>query len=110
MLVSPRSSGTNTPLKIYQYLRSGRPIVATRLLTHTQVLDDDVAYLSEATPAGFGAAILEALADPDRARAVGERARHLAETKYSYEVYLNRTRQALALLTGGAEEVVGGVA
>ena len=109
-LVSPRSSGTNTPLKIYQYLRSGRPIVATRLLTHTQVLDDDVAYLSEATPAGFGAAILEALADPDRARAVGDRARHLAETKYSYEVYLNRTRQALALLTGGAEEVVGGVA
>jgi glycosyltransferase involved in cell wall biosynthesis len=109
-LVSPRSSGTNTPLKIYQYLRSGRPIVATRLLTHTQVLDDDVAYLSEATPAGFGAAILDALADPDRARAVGDRARHLAETKYSYEVYLNRTRQALALLTGGAEEVVGGVA
>ncbi len=109
-LVSPRSSGTNTPLKIYQYLRSGRPIVATRLLTHTQVLDDDVAYLSEATPAGFGAAILEALADPDRARAVGDRARHLAETKYSYEVYLNRTRQALALLTGGAEQVVGSVA
>jgi glycosyltransferase involved in cell wall biosynthesis len=109
-LVSPRSSGTNTPLKIYQYLRSGRPIVATRLLTHTQVLDDDVAYLSEATPAGFGAAILEALADPDRARAVGDRARHLAETKYSYEVYLKRTRHALALLTGGAEEVVGGVA
>jgi glycosyltransferase involved in cell wall biosynthesis len=109
-LVSPRSSGTNTPLKIYQYLRSGRPIVATRLLTHTQVLDDDVAYLSEATPAGFGDAILEALADPERARAVGDRARHLAETKYSYEVYLKRTQHALALLAGGAEEAVGGVA
>src|SRR5262249_39130205 len=40
VLVSPRSTGTNTPLKIYQYLRSGRPIVATRLVTHTQVLDD----------------------------------------------------------------------
>ena len=39
VLVSPRSRGTNTPLKIYQYLRSGKPIVATRLLTHTQVLD-----------------------------------------------------------------------
>jgi glycosyltransferase involved in cell wall biosynthesis len=109
-LVSPRSSGTNTPLKIYQYLRSGRPIVATRLLTHTQVLDDDVAYLSEATPQGFGAAILAALADPERARVVGDRARQLAETKYSYEAYLNRTRQALALLTEGTPEVVGGVA
>ena len=109
-LVSPRSSGTNTPLKIYQYLRSGRPIVATRLLTHTQVLDDDVAYLSDATPDGFARAILEALADPVRAREVGERARQLAETKYSYEVYLKRTRQALALLTGATPEVVGGVA
>ena len=52
VLVSPRSLGTNTPLKIYQYLRSGRPIVATRLLTHTQVLDDEVAILTEPTAAG----------------------------------------------------------
>src|SRR5258706_11640699 len=53
LLVSPRSRGTNTPLKIYQYLRSGKAIVATRLLTHTQVLDDDTAFLTEATPDGF---------------------------------------------------------
>ena len=110
VLVSPRSSGTNTPLKIYQYLRSGRPIVATRLLTHTQVLDDGVAFLSAATPEGFGAAILDALSDPERARMVGARARQLAETKYSYEAYLTRTRQALTLLTEGTPEVVGGVA
>jgi glycosyltransferase involved in cell wall biosynthesis len=110
-LVSPRSSGTNTPLKIYQYLRSGRPIVATRLLTHTQVLNDDVAFLSDATAEGFGAAILEALADPARAHAVGERARQLAETKYSYEAYLDRTRQALAHLdTGTAPQIAGGIA
>ena len=75
VLVSPRSTGTNTPLKIYQYLRSGRPIVATRLLTHTQVLDDDVAILTAATPEGFAAGILVALTDPQRARAVGDRAR-----------------------------------
>jgi len=111
VLVSPRFRGTNTPLKIYQYLRSGRPIVATRLLTHTQVLDDSVAFLADATPAGFGAAILSAIDDPARARTVGERARHLAETKYSYETYLNRTRQACAYLTGEATpQVVGGVA
>ena len=66
--------------------------------------------MSDATPEGFGAAILEALADPDRARAVGARARQLAETKYSYEAYLTRTRQALALLAEGTPEVVGGVA
>lgn len=111
VLVSPRSLGTNTPLKIYQYLRSGRPIVATRLLTHTQVLDDDVAFLTEATPEGFGAGILAAVLDPERARSIGARARHLADTKYSYEAYLSRTRQACAHLFGDrAPQMAGGVA
>ncbi len=111
VLVSPRSIGTNTPLKIYQYLRSGRPIVATRLLTHTQVLTDDVAILTSATPEGFASGILEALTDPERARAVGNSARELAETKYSYEAYLTRTRQACAHLTGEVRpQVAGGVA
>lgn len=108
VLVSPRTTGTNTPLKIYQYLRSGRPIVATRLLTHTQVLNDDVAILTAATPEGFGAGILAALTDPQRARAVGDRAKELADTKYSYEAYLTRTRQACAHLTGEATPQVAG--
>jgi glycosyltransferase involved in cell wall biosynthesis len=111
VLVSPRSIGTNTPLKIYQYLRSGRPIVATRLLTHTQVLNDDVAILTSATAEGFASGILEALSDPARARAVGDSARELAETKYSYDAYLTRTRQACAHLTGEATpQVAGGIA
>jgi glycosyltransferase involved in cell wall biosynthesis len=111
LLVSPRSSGTNTPLKIYQYLRSGRAIVATRLLTHTQVLSDDVAILTEPTPEGFAGGILDGLRDPERAREIGSRARQLADTKYSYEAYLDRTRQACSYLTGApTAQVAGGVA
>jgi len=98
VLVSPRSRGTNTPLKIYQYLRSGKPTVATRLLTHTQVLSDETAILTEATPQAFAEGILDALTDHVRAAAVGRRARELAETKYSYEAYLERTRQACTAL------------
>ncbi len=108
VLVSPRSTGTNTPLKIYQYLRSGCPIVATRLLTHTQVLDDEVAILTEATPEAFAAGILRAIQEPEAARQIGARARHLAETKYSYESYLARTRVALAHLTGEPAPQVAG--
>ncbi len=111
VLVSPRSQGTNTPLKIYQYLRSGRPIVATRLLTHTQVLDDEVAFLTPATPEGFARGILDAITDRAKARDVAERARRLAETKYSYEAYLTRTRQACSFLEGGpAPQVAGDIA
>jgi glycosyltransferase involved in cell wall biosynthesis len=97
-LVSPRSKGTNTPLKIYQYLRSGRPIVATRLLTHTQVLDDETAILTGTSPAEFAEGILQALDDRARAESVGRRAQHLADTKYSYEAYLDRTRRAIGSL------------
>jgi glycosyltransferase involved in cell wall biosynthesis len=100
VLVSPRSRGTNTPLKIYQYLRSGKPIVATRLLTHTQVLSDDTAVLTGTTSAEFAEGILEALIDRARAAAIGKQARLLADTKYSYEAYLERTRQACAALVG----------
>ena len=110
VLVSPRSTGTNTPLKIYQYLRAGRPIVATKLLTHTQVLDDTVAVLAEATPDGFAAGLLAVLRDPSRGAAIGARARQLAETKYSYEAYLARTREACDHLMGrpSAPQVVTG--
>ncbi len=81
VLVSPRSRGTNTPLKIYQYLRSGRPIVATRLLTHTQVLDDETALLTGVTAREFANGILAALDDPARAALVGRRAGELAATE-----------------------------
>ena len=110
VLVSPRSRGTNTPLKIYQYLRAGRVIVATRLLTHTQVLSDEVAILTEPTPEGFGAGILMALADPARTAAIGRRAGELAATKYSYEAYLDRTREAVTRLTApaAAQPATGG--
>jgi len=97
VLASPRSSGTNTPLKIYQYLRSGRPIVATRLRTHTQVLNDDVAILTPATPEGLAEGLLRGIADPGAA-AMGDRARELANTKYSDEAFLEKTRRAYEVL------------
>lgn len=98
VLVSPRSTGTNTPLKIYQYLRSGRPIVATNLRTHTQVLSDDTAVLADPTPRAMARAILSVMADPELARRVGERAAQMAATEYSEEAYMAKTRRAVDLL------------
>ena len=85
-------------MKIYQYLRAGRPIVATRLLTHTQVLSDETAILTGTTPDEFAAGVLTAINDRDRAASVGASARTLAETKYSDEAYIERTRHACELL------------
>lgn len=97
VLVSPRKSGTNTPLKIYSYLRSGKPIVATNLVTHTQVLSRDIAILTEPDSASFARGILEALQSPLVVSMV-ERARRVAEEKYSYDEYVAKTSRLYAYI------------
>ncbi len=92
ILVTPRIEGNNTPLKIYSYLRSGKPIVATKHITHTQVLDENVAVLTECDAASFGEGLVQILNNEDLQKKVSANAKALAEEKYSYEVYLKKTR------------------
>ncbi len=98
ILVSPRIEGNNTPLKIYAYLRSGKPIVATRHLTHTQVLNEDVAVLAEGTPESLAQGLLAVLKDRALRRRLGRNAQKLAEEHYSYAAYLEKTREVYAYL------------
>jgi glycosyltransferase involved in cell wall biosynthesis len=51
-------------MKIYSYLDSGTAVLATRLRTHTQVLDDRTAYLVEPDPEALGEGLAELLTDP----------------------------------------------
>ena len=94
LLVSPRIRGTNTPLKIYSYLRSGRPIVATNLLTHTQVLTPEIARLVDPTPESLAEGILGLIEDPAERARLAEAARTVADDKYSRQSYLKRTAEA----------------
>ena len=64
VLVSPRLKGLNTPMKIYSYLDSGTAVLATRLRTHTQVLDDRTAYLVAPDPEALGKGLAHLLSDP----------------------------------------------
>ena len=64
VLVSPRLKGLNTPMKIYSYLDSGTAVLATRLRTHTQVLDERTAYLVDPEPAALGEGLATLLRDP----------------------------------------------
>jgi len=96
VLVSPRLHGENTPFKIYTYLASGRPLVATRLPTHTQILDDSVAVLVEPTPSGLAAGIRTVLADPVQADERAARGRALIERDYSPRRYAEKVARAYA--------------
>lgn len=84
LLVSPRSKGENTPLKIYTYMNAGRPIVATDRVTHTQVLGDATAFLADASPEALAEAICRALEDPAEAARRAAAARRIAVEEYSW--------------------------
>jgi glycosyltransferase involved in cell wall biosynthesis len=101
ILVSPRLRGNNSPLKIYSYLRSGKPIVATRHITHTQILDDSVAKLVEPTPEDFAAGIKSVLADPQKSEEMVKAASSLARKRYSYDGYLRKTQWILHRAVNG---------
>ncbi|MCU0574512.1 MAG: glycosyltransferase family 4 protein [Syntrophobacteraceae bacterium] len=98
VLLSPRSEGTNTPLKVYEQLASGIPLVATDIYSHTQILNSDVAFLVKPDAEDMARGILEALAPDGRSREVAANARLLYEEKYSRKVYIQKMRQLLEYL------------
>jgi glycosyltransferase involved in cell wall biosynthesis len=91
--------GLNTPMKIYSYMASGKPIVATRIGSHTQVLDESCAMLVEPEPAAMAAGLCALLADPAAGRRLGDAARALAAREYSREAYRRKLAAAYAALT-----------
>jgi glycosyltransferase involved in cell wall biosynthesis len=96
VLVSPRAKGENTPFKIFTYLASGKPLVATRIPTHTQLLDDTTAFLVEPTAECVAAGIREALDRPEEAAARARAGRELIEREYSVTRYREKTARAYA--------------
>lgn len=95
VLTSPRSTGSNTPLKIYEQLASGVPLVATRIRAHTQVLDDDVCVLVEPDPESLAAGLVRALeGGPEISRRITA-ARDLYRQRYSRQAYVEKMRRLL---------------
>jgi glycosyltransferase involved in cell wall biosynthesis len=88
ILVSARTQGTQVPLKIYSYLLAGKPIVATDVFAHTEVLTKDIAVLVEPTPKAFGHGICELIQSPQLRRHLGLRAQKYAEENYRWEDYV----------------------
>lgn len=98
LVVSPRTEGDNTPLKIYEQLACGIPLVATRVPSHTQVLTDQVCFLAAPDPEDFSLALLEGLTNTTRRREVITAAQELYATSYSQEAYVEKVSRVLGVL------------
>jgi glycosyltransferase involved in cell wall biosynthesis len=93
--ISCRVSGTNVPLKVYEQLASGIPLVATRIASHTQILDDEISFLVKPEPQDMARGILAALDPNGKGALKAARARQFYERHYSRQIYRERIQQVL---------------
>jgi len=75
------------PLRLGDYLAAGRPTVATALPEIEKVVRDCGLLARPGDAEDFAVKMLEIAGDPDVREQMGERARELAETKYSWRVH-----------------------
>lgn len=90
ILVSPRITGKNTPMKIYSYLDSGQAVLATDLPTHTQLLDSRVAMLAEPSAEKFSKGMLRLMEDETLRRKLGTAGKKLISEKFSYDAFCEK--------------------
>jgi glycosyltransferase involved in cell wall biosynthesis len=93
VLISPRLDGTSTPLKIYSYLHAEKPIVATSITSHTQVLSKETSLLVEPNHKAFAEGILQVLDDSELAERLGKNAHQLAQDKFGRQDYITKVSQ-----------------
>lgn len=84
ILLSPRLAGVNTPLKLLDYLKAGRAIVAADNLASRQILDDTCSVLAKPEPEAFASAISGLILDAGLRERLGERGRRLIAERYNF--------------------------
>jgi glycosyltransferase involved in cell wall biosynthesis len=89
ILVSPRSYGGNLPLKVFDYLAAGRPIVATDIPTHRTVLTEDRAVLVAPQTEDIARGIVSLLRNPERAERLARAARLYAEEHLGWAKFVD---------------------
>jgi glycosyltransferase involved in cell wall biosynthesis len=90
VVVSPRLPIGNLPLKIYDYMASGRPIVATDSRAHKSVLHDGSAILVEHMPAAFAAAIVKLHKNPELAEQLAGTAQQYAREELNWDAFIGQ--------------------
>ncbi len=101
VLVSPRTLGQNTPMKVYSYMQSGKAILATNIRSHTQALDADCAELVAPEAEAMAEGLSRLARDLVRRQALGVAARAKAEREYSLPVFREKLRAAYQRVAEG---------
>lgn len=87
ILVSPRAGGDNLPLKVFDYIAAGKPIVATDYPIHRTILNEERSVLVEPNGHAMAQGLIALLKDPALARTLGAAAREHSNAFYGLDAF-----------------------
>ena len=102
ILLSPRIAGRNTPLKLLDYLKAGRAVVACDNPANRLILDETNARLVAPEPAAFAGGLAALAADAGLRERLGAAGHRLYLDTYNYDRFKQRLAAAYAQLLGAA--------
>lgn len=78
------AAGLRSPVKIFDYLACGRPVIASRIPSTTDIFEasETVRLVEPENKEALAAAIVDLLADPETADLMGLKGRRLVEAQY----------------------------
>jgi glycosyltransferase involved in cell wall biosynthesis len=87
---NPRVEADGMPVKLLNYMAAGKPIVSFAGSAPGLIHGDTAWLIGGGDPMAFGQGILDVLEDPERALALGRRARRFVEEHYRWPVLAER--------------------
>jgi glycosyltransferase involved in cell wall biosynthesis len=101
-----RTAGLRSPVKIFDYLACGKPVVASRIPGTTDVFAGlpAVRLVAPEEPGALAEAIADLLADPQRARALGAGARSFVVERYDRRALARAVCEAVGDALSAREE------
>ncbi len=90
ILLSTRLAGTNTPLKLLDYLKAGRCILATDNQANRQILDEQSALLVQPTSEALASGLCRLVQDDSLRDDLSSRGSELIRITYNYEEFKRR--------------------
>lgn len=94
ILLSSRIAGANTPLKLLDYLKVGKSILATDTEANRLILTEDTALFAAPEPGAFSDGIAYLVENPQRRLELGRNGKRLADEQYSYGRFKESLKQA----------------
>jgi len=106
ILISPRSKGVNTPMKLYAYLEAAKPVLATNILSHTQILNEENAFLVDEDVANLANGLRTLSHDQTLREKLGKAAGELSVSNFSRESLRDKIMGAYAEMTSKSNDSI----